>query len=399
MPTTETPARLASARPLTFAAYAAFVPIGVVTVLLGPLLPVLSSRWSLNYSQAGTLFPTQFWASTGAVIVSGFLISRFGFRFAMKAGLVLIGISVAALLAGSRALGMICIAGYGAGLGLAVPAANLLVAEVNPERRSAALNTLNFCWSVGAVGCPFLVTAADRVHRIPLFLGILALFSLVVAAGVASMPASIVEPVLSNAHGKKAPKIDWTNPVLYSLAALFFFYVGTENAFGLWVASYAKSLGSLAPERALMTPSFFYIALTLGRLVAPLILRRTADITLAQAGLLVSCAGMAGLLFAHSLTTVALSSFLAGLGLSSVYPITISMLSREFGPEAPRGGSVMFTIANLGGGFLPLVVGMSSTHFGSLRVGMTVSLMGSVTLFLLYLRGWKRGVMGEPATT
>ena len=178
MPTTEPSQSAASAKALTLAAYASFVPIGIVTVLLGPLLPSLSARWSLNYSQAGALFPAQFMASTVAVMVSGVLSARWGYRFAIKAGLLLTGVSLALMFSGPRVLGIICIAGYGAGFGLAVPPSNLLVAEVNPERRSAALNTLNFCWSVGAVSCPFLVAAAANAHRVPLFLISVALLSI-----------------------------------------------------------------------------------------------------------------------------------------------------------------------------------------------------------------------------
>src|ERR1700704_2440921 len=87
MPVSDTP-RTESSRALTLVANAAFVPIGVVTVLLGPMLPALSARWSLNYSQAGSLFTAQFLASTVAVAVSGLLVSRWGFRFALKAGLL-----------------------------------------------------------------------------------------------------------------------------------------------------------------------------------------------------------------------------------------------------------------------------------------------------------------------
>src|SRR5271163_4989739 len=131
MSSSDTARPFTSAKALTIAAHASFVPIGIVTVLLSPLLPTLSARWSLNYSQAGALFTAQYLASTLAVALSGALVARWGFRFAMKAGLLVIAVSVALLLTGSRVLGMICIAGYGAGLGLAVPAANLVVAEVN----------------------------------------------------------------------------------------------------------------------------------------------------------------------------------------------------------------------------------------------------------------------------
>ena len=63
MPATATAKTSASARALTLAAYVSFVPIGIATVLLGPMLPTLSVRWSLNYAQAGALFTAQYLAS------------------------------------------------------------------------------------------------------------------------------------------------------------------------------------------------------------------------------------------------------------------------------------------------------------------------------------------------
>ena len=379
-----------SAQALTFAAYAAFVPIGVATVLLGPMLPILSARWSLNYSQAGALFTVQFLASTVAVALSGVMVSRWGFRFAMKAGLVLMSAGVALLVAGPKIMGMLCIAGSGFGMGLAVPAANLLVAEVNPVRRSARLNLLNFCWSTGSVACPFLVAAAAKHHRLPLFLAAVAGCALLVAIGIAGMPSYIVEPYAAkDATQSQAPAIHWKNGVLLILAALFFLYVGVENGFGGWIASYAKSLGSLTPALSVMTPSFFYSALMLGRWLAPVLLRMTDEIRLVQVGLLAACAGMAGLILSHGLLGVVVSASLAGLGLSYVYPITISVLSREFGPASSRVGSLMFTMSNLGGALMPWMVGISSTHFGTLKAGLAVPLIACVAMYGLYRRKWK----------
>jgi len=393
--TTTTPLAT-SARALTLAAYASFVPIGIATVLLGPMLPILSARWSLNYSQAGALFSAQYLASTVAVGLSGVLVSHWGFRFAMKAGLLLAAAGVGLLLAGPEALGIACIAAYGGGLGLAVPAANLLVAEVNPGRRSATLNILNFCWSAGAVASPFLVAAAAKRNHVPLLLELIAGSLLLVAAGIGFMPSSIVEPVLlRDARRSRGFGIDWKHPALPSLAALFFIYVGTENGFGLWVATYAKNLGSLSASMALMTPSFFYSALLAGRWIAPLLLRLTNEVRLAQAGLLVACAGMAGLLFSRALPGIVVSACLAGFGLSIVYPIAIALLSLEFGPSATRVGSLLFTLSNLGGGSMPWLVGVSSTRFGTLKAGLIIPLMGSVVMYVLYLRDWKREPVGS----
>jgi fucose permease len=396
MPLSDTPYDSTSAKGLTFAAYASFVPIGIATVLLGPMLPVLSARWSLNYSQAGTLFTVQYLASTLAVALSGVLVSRWGFRFAIKAGLLLMSAGVGLLLAGPKMLGIFCIAAYGGGLGIAVPAANLLVAAVNPSRRSATLNLLNFCWSVGAVSCPILVASAARSRQFALFLTAVAAFALLVAIGIAVMPSSVVEPSASRrASGTTDGGIPWKHGALWIVAALFFLYVGVENGFGGWVASYAKSL-DLTPTLALMTPSFFHAALMLGRWVAPLLLRTIDEIRLAQAGLIVACAGMTGLVLSHGLRGVVASACLAGLGLSCVYPITISLLSREFGSAPARLGSFMFTLSNIGGGLLPWMVGVSSTHFLSLKAGLAVPLIGCAAMYGLYWRDWKTAI-AEPA--
>jgi len=384
------------ARTLTLATYTSFVPIGIATVLLGPMLPILSVRWSMNYAQAGALFTAQYIASTCAVAVSGWLASRWGYRFAIKAGLILMSSGLALLMVGPKWMGILCIAASGAGLGLAVPAANLLVADANPGRRSATLNLLNFFWSVGAVACPFLIAAAARNHAIPLFLGAVSGVSLVIAAGIALMPVDVAEP---SASGKSEPEIlplVRTKSLSFTvLAALFFLYVGMENGFGGWIASYSKSLGKLTPTVAVMTPSVFYAAMTFGRWLAPLLLRAAGEIKLVQGGLLLSCAGMAGLVFSSGLPGVLASACSAGLGLSYVYPITISLLSKEF--ASARIGSVMFVLSNIGGGLLPWIVGVSSTRFGTLKAGLLIPLLACSLMFLLYLGPWTRAMVEQPS--
>jgi len=376
-----------SAKTLTLAANASFIPIGMTTVLLSPLLPTLSSRWSLDYTQAGALFTAQFLASTVAVGLSGTLVERFGFRFAINAGLLVIAASAAALLAGPRILGIVCIAGFGAGSGLAVPAANLMVGELNPSRRSSALNVLNFAWSAGAVACPFLVAAAEKADHVPLLLRCVAGFSFLVMLCIATKQWG--DDVTTEISEAKNVSVNWRQRSVPVLLALFFLYVGTENAFGGWIASYSVNQRSMAMDIAVMIPSFFYGSLTLGRLFAPTFLRRWNEVRVVQIGLLVGCAGMAGLMRSHEFVEIALSAGVAGFGLSSVYPITISFLSRESGSTAPRVASLAFMMSNLGGASLPWLVGVFSTKLGTIRGGLAIPLLGSIAMYLLYLPNWR----------
>jgi FHS family glucose/mannose:H+ symporter-like MFS transporter len=381
----------ASANDLTVAAYISFVPIGIATVLLGPLLPTLSARWSLNYAEAGALFTAQYIASTIAVALSGVVVSWRGYRFAMESGILLMSVGLALVLLGPKWLGILCIAVYGGGIGIAVPAANLMVAELNPARRAATLNWLNFYWSAGAVSCPFLVAVATKMHRLPLFLAVVSAFSLLVAVGIFRMPADLSASVSSNSGRiTLLPLIRSKSRVFLIFAALFFIYVGTENGFGGWVASFAKSLGSLSPVMSLITPSFFYASLMLGRWLAPFLLRADTEVRLVRWGLLLACGGTAGLLWSHGLAGVLVSACAAGFGLSYVYPITIALLSKEFGGASSRIGSVMFVLSNIGGGLFPWIVGLVSNRTGTLKNGLLVPLFGCALMLILYLQQWDR---------
>jgi fucose permease len=133
-----------------------------------------------------------------------------------------------------------------------------------------------------------------------------------------------------------------------------------------------------------MTPSFFYAAVMAGRWLAPRVLKKTGDIKTARAGLFVAFLGMAGLIFSRTVPLVMSSVSVAGLGLAAVYPITISRLSQEFGTAASRVGSVMFTLANLGGATLPWLVGYSSHEFNNLGVGLAVPVAATGLMLLLY---------------
>src|SRR3981189_1639039 len=66
-----------------------FVVTGIVTTLIGPLLPILISRWSLTDQRAGLFFTAQFCGSMAGVASLGWLIKR-GYRYALVCGFSLI---------------------------------------------------------------------------------------------------------------------------------------------------------------------------------------------------------------------------------------------------------------------------------------------------------------------
>jgi fucose permease len=175
------------------------------------------------------------------------------------------------------------------------------------------------------------------------------------------------------------------------LATLFFVYVGTENALGAWLASYAKRVSDAPAPSWMLVPSYFYGALLLGRALAPIAARYLTDSRQACFGVLVALLGSALLLFSRSAAAVSTCAFLAGLGLSSLYPLAISLLTASFGPAAKRIGGFMFALSTIGGATLPWLVGFLSTEVHSLRAGLLIPFAGCVLMLGIFSRrGWEK---------
>ena len=359
-----------------------FVLTGVVTTMLGPMLPALSLRWGLNDARAGDLFTAQFSGSTLGVMGSSFLMARRAHRTSLLLGLGLMALGSVALLATSWAWGMIATLTFGIGLGLAIPTTNLLVSELNPETRASALSLVNFSWTVGAAACPFFVSALLRMNRsFHLLYGVAAMLVL-----VAMCLTRVSFPDIGTASEdvvKAIPTGWWRTRWAPILGALFFLYVGTEAAVGGWTATYAERMSTGPSTKWVLMPSFFWVALLLGRATAPLFLRAVGELRLAQYGLSLSTIGVGVLLAARKLSVIAVGVSLAGLGLSSVFPIAIATLPRKFGANASRIAGVMFALAGVGGATLPWLIGYLSTVWGNLKYGLVVPLFGCIVMLTL----------------
>ena len=365
---------------LTALLHVGFIFTGVVTTMLGPLLPVLVARWGLNDARAGDLFTAQFSGSTVGVLGSSWLMARRAHRRSLVLGLALMASGSLGLLAGSWVWGMLAALTFGVGLGFAIPTTNLLIAELNPERRASALSLVNFSWTVGAAACPFFISALLRTNRTSYVLYGIAVVLLLVAVGLTRVSFPQVAAASKNII---APAGWWRRSCAPMLGGLFFLYVGTEAAVGGWTATYARRLAGGSGILWVLMPSVFWLALLCGRAATPLFLQTHSELKVAQCSLAVSTVGLFALLAAKNLSVVAAGVALAGLGLASIFPIAIATLSHKFGASAPRIAGVMFALAGIGGSILPWMIGYTSTMSGSLKVGLLVPLFGCLVMWIL----------------
>jgi MFS transporter, FHS family, glucose/mannose:H+ symporter len=364
-----------------------FILIGVITTFLGPILPFFSRHWALTDAQSGFFFATQYFGSFLGVILTGWMLPRFGFSKvnAMGFAAFLLGFSVLGIGPWWLAAALVAVSGFG--YGLTNPAINLRATQLPSANTAAAVTFLNFSWSIGSVLCPYLVGLL--VPRI----GILGMAASIAAAalvlGALHLSIGSKQPVVV-----KAPPIhslaDWSanlrHPAAISLVALFFLYVGTEVAIGGWVATHERRMLSLSASAVAFAPSVFYGSLLFGRGIAPLILRRVSELYISAGGLL--CATIGGIILTTAHTPAALfgGTALAGLGLAPQYPILVTWLAAIYGKDSEWMGVPFFCAAGLGGSAIPWLVGIVASQTHSLRNGLYVPLTVCAIMLLLAFR-------------
>ncbi len=379
----------ASTQRLVLAGQLAFLPTGILTTLLGPMLPLLIARWGMDDTQAGNLFLVQFLASLVGVQLSGFLLSRYGFRPAFLSGLLFMALGVGTLYLGSHIKGLMAVAAYGLGLGLIIPTDNLLIAEISTgtglRSRSGAVSLLNFFWGIGAVFCSLMVAWSASHHVLPIFLGAVAAFLVAIGFLMRNLPF----PAASK-KGEFASS--WRDlmkrPVFWLFATVFFLYPGAETAVGGWIGSYVSRLGTSGIALASIMPAIFWGALTFGRALGTAFLHRFSELRVARFGCAVGAAGIGLILWAPSLSGIISGVLITGLGFATLYPIFVSRLSQTFGVAARTIGAAMFSLAMIGPAVIPWMVGVISHASGSLRAGLVLPLAATVILFFVHLVEW-----------
>jgi len=364
-----------------------FILIGVITTLLGPILPYFSHHWSLTDAQVGFFFPAQYFGSTLGVALTSIFLPRFGFAKVSAAGFAAFFVGFAFLGLGPWMISSLMIGINGFGYGLANPAINLRATQLPSKNTAAAVTFLNFSWSVGAVLSPFLVGAFIPSIGLRGFSLVLGACSVVLIGLHLSLRAARVSGGQTRSTHSPA---EWLAHVRLPRAAplllLFFLYVGVEVALGGWVATYEKRMPGMAALTLLVAPSIYYGALLFGRGVAPLALRHVPQVVISTGGLLLATMGCSIIALSNSPHILYVGAAIAGFGLAPQYPILVTWLAAIFRHDSNWIGALFFGAAGLGGGALPWLVGITSDTTHSLRAGLYIPLVVTFLMIFLVLR-------------
>jgi fucose permease len=313
---------------LIFSTIVAIFVYGMISAMLGTILPELSDRFRLSPRQNGTIAVAQ---ALGLIIASlgvGPLLDNEGKKLGLIIGLALIATALFALprSSGFRSI-LFLLFLLGVGGGIVVTGANALVSDVGEAHRATALNMVNLFFGLGGLATPLIAANLFGRNwvRLCYTIATLTVVSIAIEA-FTKMP----EPTRAGGFvlADAAPVLG--RPLLFLLGLFLFLYVGCEVGIWNWLPRHLIAQG-IPESRALNILSLgFALGLLVGRVgVSPILIRVPAITVLLFASVVMAISTFLMLRLSNPFSA-AILVFLAGLSMAPVFPTTLAIVGDNF---------------------------------------------------------------------
>ena len=343
--------------------YIAFVSLGLPDSLLG-------SAWPVMYVELGAPVAAQSAITmiiTACTVVSSLatapLIKRLGTGKLVAGSVALTALAILGFSASTSLWQLLLLAlPYGLGAGSIDSALNNYVAIRYGERH---MSWLHCCWGIGTSVSPVIMGWAlagpMSWHGGYLAVGIMQaaiaaimIFSLPLWKQTGDGSADAGDADDGAAAGGFTYAEAFRLPGAKAAILSFGCYSAFEYICGLWTASHLVMARGVAESQAATMVSFFYMGITVGRLVSGFIAPRVGSKNMIRQGMVVVAAGVALLILGQGEAMLSLSLALIGLGCAPIYPSIIALTPERFGEAASQSMvSLQMACAYLGSTFAP----------------------------------------------
>lgn len=379
--------------------YAGGLVIGLTLVSFPASSAFLKQAHGFSDAQYGAIYLPQLAAAVLGAVGGGLLTERLGMRALYLVSLVAFALAQLLLaLSGSAESGlalamvMTATACFGFGFGFGGGPLNGFAALLFPERSTTAVTALHMSAGAGLTVGPYLfATLAQAGHWL---WGPAALFVVTVLLTLLSLMARF--PVAPAEPAGAEPSSGPARSLFFWLCAgAAMIYSLAEGTFSNWAILYLHDERGLAPADAALALTAFWGALTIGRLLASvLVLRLSAAVFLFALPVLMTVAFLT-LPFVRDATSGIAGFAFSGLACSAFFPMLVAFTASRF-PSAISWIASMLTAAMMVGvGLGSYVVGAfrGSGSIASLYTASTIYPVAALILVALALGSAKRAGM------
>lgn len=369
---------------------------GMVVAAIGPILPTVITQFELTNASAGALLSLLTFGILVGSLVFGPVVDRYGFKVPLGLASALVGVGLEAMaFAGGLGLLRAGVFAIGMGGGVINGATSALVADLQPERRSAGLSLLGVFFGVGALGVPLVLGLLEDRVSYQTILGTMG----ALAAPPLALFATLRFPAPKQPQGfpLRTGLGLLRDPVLWLFGSMLFFQSGMEITVGGWTAAYVSAELHLRAGHAAYFLSLYWLALTLGRFSLSILLRHRSPAAVLLGSMAIALAGSLALLAARAPAVAALGVFLVGAGFAGVFPIVLGFVGDRYPSVSGTAFGIALVLALCGGMAFPYATGALGDAYG-LRTSLLVvplGITGSAILFGLVRRRSPVAVAGQ----
>jgi fucose permease len=361
------------------------IAVNLMPVFLTTLRTGLGGAHGLSNEQLGRIGAASFFGVILGISIASPLAGRGRTQTLPAVGNLIIMIGLGTLgFAPSYTVVLFAVFLMGLGAGILDMILSPIVCALQPDRRTQAMNWLHSFYCLGAMFTVLGAAFATRIH-IDWRTTSLLLTSIPIAIVIAFFRVKL--PPLTPGAGMNQPvgKV-LANPQFLAALGAIFLGGATELGLAQWLPAYAESGLGFSKWTGSMALFGFSGAMTAGRLVAGFYDRRWGSVPL-----LLRCCGVSVILFviaSFAPPHLALAASIAvGFTASCLWPTMLGVAADWF----PEGGVVMFgmlaVLGNLGGVFMPWLVGVMA-DVSSIRIGLSTATL--CPLLMMWLLWWMR---------
>jgi MFS family permease len=362
----------------------------MVFISLTTRLPKIRDHWGLSELQlSGLLLMMVLLAGVGSLAAET-LAGRHPSAALLRAGLVLVGLALPAiLLAPVAGVFVAGLAGYGVALGVVDATTNMQAVALEHHYRRPILPSFHGAWTTGGVVGAGLALATGGLG-----LGwgaALAVVPLAVAVAAPLLPRTGA-PGSGTTGLPVGPPVPWRPILVVGLAMVLFYMVDT--AVSTWGPTYLDDTFP-TPDRLVALATFPYlVASGLLRLAGDRLVARFGPVPVLRVGALVASGALAVVVFAPTWPVAVLGFTVVGAGAAVIAPLSFSAAARiaggpgteQLGPQErlARVDAVVarFNQFNYAGALLGAVL-TGAVGSGSLRIGFAVPMVLVLALWPL----------------
>lgn len=357
-----------------------FAVNGLYAMILGSLLPLISSEYGLNNTISGSLISAHQVGNLIAGLIAGILPIYLGRKRSIMflCTFVVIGFSIM-IVTGNPLLLILGFLFTGLSRGSISNFNNTVVNEVS-NSSPAALNFLHSIFAIGALIAPFLVILCTNIFgdtgwKISaltiVFLGIISIFLF------SKMKIGEIQKKKSNlniSYEFLKSRYFWIS------GSILFFYLCAEAAINGWLVKYFIDSKIMTIQYAQMLASLLWVVILAGRLTCAFLGDRVSKKTL----LLVTSIGTAIfyllLLYTRNLTVITIAIMGLGYSMAGIYATTVSTVGSTI-KAYPMAMGVLLTMGGAGAIIMPILTGALSDNFGILA-GMSAIVFAIIMMII-----------------